>query len=305
MRKINRMMMATVSILLSLVLVTSSVVSGTLAKYVTRGEAESSAARVAKWGVEVSASLDDDFLRYLDEETTVDITTVGDGTLLINVPQFTMHPGDVFSDAIHFEISGTPEVAVKLNIEMVFSTNVDAYFVPVGVGGLKAGEGLLGKNDTGLKIFPMGLTFCADDDVRYVIKPWSSEKERGLNNYIFSSEKTVMAEATREIAGMTDLTYTKIGTTAPHYTVHKEFAPNQSMSITYTDTDGNEVNINSFAVGFEWPLEYERTITTQGVTHKLTKEQINEMEMYICNNKDNYSTNKITLQYIVSITQID
>ena len=54
MKKSNKMLMMIVSILLTLVLITTSVLSGTLAKYTT-STSSSDRARVAKWGVVIEA----------------------------------------------------------------------------------------------------------------------------------------------------------------------------------------------------------------------------------------------------------
>lgn len=84
MRKINKIMMMTVAILLSLVLITSSVVSGTLAKYTT-SSSTSDSARVAKWGVTVEASYGEEFHDVVtnknetDEGKKVVITPNSDG----------------------------------------------------------------------------------------------------------------------------------------------------------------------------------------------------------------------------------
>ena len=72
MRKANKIMMMTVSILLCLVLITSSVMSSTLAKYVTTGTAQSSTARVAKWGVNVDIKVDETALSKVSSKATID-----------------------------------------------------------------------------------------------------------------------------------------------------------------------------------------------------------------------------------------
>ena len=65
----KNVMMRVASIMLVLVLMSSSVISGTFAKYVTQGKATDSA-RVAKWGVEFKSDVDGMFLKEYNYEPT-------------------------------------------------------------------------------------------------------------------------------------------------------------------------------------------------------------------------------------------
>lgn len=104
-------MMRIASVLLVVVLLTTSVISGTFAKYITSDDAQDSA-RVAKFGVVVTAagSLFDD--TYINApEVDVDAATVvaKDSTNVVA-------PGTKNEDGITFTLSGTPEVDVKLDV---------------------------------------------------------------------------------------------------------------------------------------------------------------------------------------------
>lgn len=103
--KKNRMMRIA-SCLLVLVLLTTCVISGTFAKYVTSDDARD-VAQVAKWGVNVEAKLDDLF------ETAYDNAT---GTVQAAGSYNILAPGTSDTQVAAFTISGTPEVAVNVNV---------------------------------------------------------------------------------------------------------------------------------------------------------------------------------------------
>lgn len=128
-------MMRLASVLLVAVLMTTSVISGTFAKYVTSDNAEDSA-RVAKFGVVVAAngSLFDD--TYYDNITAADDNKdkpSADVVAGISVDSRTnggdvVAPGTKSSDnGISFSVTGTPEVDVKLDV--VVTNNTEDVFL--------------------------------------------------------------------------------------------------------------------------------------------------------------------------------
>ena len=149
MRKINKIMMMTVAILLSLVLITSSVVSGTLAKYTTSSSASDSA-RVAKWGVTVEASE-----TLPDGAATVSQSADGIGIEITSLP---LAPGTEYPDAIHFKVDGDPEVAIRLKITVEASfenkaNNSASFVVPTEISGVPQ------KSEKDQAVIPFGFTF--------------------------------------------------------------------------------------------------------------------------------------------------
>ena len=125
MKKNNMMRVA--SALLVAVLLTSSVISGTFAKYVTSGNAGGSA-RVAKWGVTFTAQSDlfkktynTDDKNYnsmvLSVESSDDKNVVAPGTT-----------GTGYS----FTTNGTPEVSYKVNFEQTKGTTPETVFLKNG-----------------------------------------------------------------------------------------------------------------------------------------------------------------------------
>ena len=115
----KNMFMRLAMALVLLVLVTTSAVGGTYAKYVTGDDADSEA-RVAKWGVTVAAKMDDIFepgYNTADNPTaSADVSSVfADGTAQL------LAPGTKDEQAAALVLTGTPEVMV----EVVYTLDVE------------------------------------------------------------------------------------------------------------------------------------------------------------------------------------
>lgn len=126
MRK-NRMMRAASALSIA-VLLSTSMISGTFAKYVTVGSG-TAIARVAHWGVEIGGMESTLFMNQYgkDSQTPVDYTVASANTVVA--------PGTANATGVTFSLTGTPEVAVKVAFAV---TNSDAtgeptdVFLPVG-----------------------------------------------------------------------------------------------------------------------------------------------------------------------------
>lgn len=112
----KNVMMRLASFLLVAVLISTSAISGTYAKYVTKAESTDTA-RVAKWGVEVTSTSDMFNTTYATDDTTVtginnsvETAPTGDGKELVA-------PGTTKED-VAFTITGTPEVAVNVSVKI-------------------------------------------------------------------------------------------------------------------------------------------------------------------------------------------
>ena len=105
-------MMRVASVLLVAVLLSTCAISGTFAKYVTSAESEDSA-RVAKWGVTVTASTGATFAKVYNDEA---------GNAVVSAQDKVVAPGtnsDEVEGTVTFNISGQPEVATKIEIDIV------------------------------------------------------------------------------------------------------------------------------------------------------------------------------------------
>lgn len=109
--KKNRFM-KTAGCLLILCLLTTCVIGTTFAKYVTSGDAQDSA-RVAKWGVTLEMAADPEI--FSNEYTG---TTVGGSNVTVSSTSRVVAPGTSQHTAAIFTITGTPEVAVNVKIEL-------------------------------------------------------------------------------------------------------------------------------------------------------------------------------------------
>lgn len=107
-------MMRIASLLLVCVLLTTSVIGGTFAKYVTTNEAYDTA-RVAKWGVTIEATGDTAFAEKYDDEAKADGTKVVSSVLSTDTDegQSVLAPGTNGSLG-SITITGTPEVMVNV-----------------------------------------------------------------------------------------------------------------------------------------------------------------------------------------------
>lgn len=115
----KNVMMRVASALLVAVLMTTSVISGTFAKYITTDNAQDSA-RVAKWGVTVSAE------GSLFEKSYVNAPEADEdtATVVANETVDVVAPGtNNADDAFKFSITGQPEVDVKVDVVVTENTN--------------------------------------------------------------------------------------------------------------------------------------------------------------------------------------
>lgn len=119
MKSKNNWTMRAAVLMFALVLITSSFVGGTFAKYVTSG-AGGASARVAKFGVTIAADSHSMFKKtYATDDTT------NHGTITNSVDADTTEteknlvaPGTAEADMMHFSLKGTPEVAVNVKVEV-------------------------------------------------------------------------------------------------------------------------------------------------------------------------------------------
>ena len=127
----KNIMMRLASFLLIAVLLSTSVISGTFAKYVT-AESGSDSARVAKWGVEVTAEGTTFANAYETKDKTL-VAIVGDNSVNSNAK--VVAPGTSGSMTT-IKITGTPEVAVQVTYQVdnfdLTGWEVDgAYYCPL------------------------------------------------------------------------------------------------------------------------------------------------------------------------------
>lgn len=135
----KNVMMRVASIMLVLVLMSSSVISGTFAKYVTSDNGSDSA-RVARWGVTIDATVDmfADAYKHgemawadVDDDQTVTVRANTQGQNLVA-------PG-TYGTMADFDIAGVPEVDVQVTYTGVLT--LTGWFLDANLNGVQdAGE---------------------------------------------------------------------------------------------------------------------------------------------------------------------
>lgn len=116
----KNVMMRIASVLLVAVMLTTCVISGTFAKYVTSDEATDSA-RVAKWGVSVVASGDQLFNNEY-EDTTNGLTVKSEDDAKVVAPGTSNK--EFGATGLQFAIKGAPEVAVKITYNFAVTEDI-------------------------------------------------------------------------------------------------------------------------------------------------------------------------------------
>ena len=123
MKSKNNWTMRAAVLMFALVLITSSFVGGTFAKYVTEGSGGSTA-RVAKFGVKIAADSHTMFnTSYATDDAglkaTIDSSVKSDPSQALQASL--VAPGTFENDALTFSITGTPEVAVNVEFKVAGS----------------------------------------------------------------------------------------------------------------------------------------------------------------------------------------
>lgn len=175
--------MRTAALLMVLCLVTSSLVGGTFAKYVTSQNATDSA-RVAKWGVTVTANSD----LFGTQYTTTDTTLGLDNNVSVASNNKVIAPG-LQSNVATFKITGTPEVATKVSYKLN-SFDLNNWTIPNGDGGnVEYCPLVITINGTPYKIGDTGIDDVAalQAKVKAVIEAYSKVYDAGVD---LSSKET-------------------------------------------------------------------------------------------------------------------
>ena len=109
--------MKVAALLLALTLMTSCFVGGTFAKYTTTGGAANETARVAKWGVEITAEGGLFSKTYMDVNNG-NIAGIANLSVSSSDSMSVVAPGTKNEEGLTFTLTGTPEVKVDVDIEV-------------------------------------------------------------------------------------------------------------------------------------------------------------------------------------------
>ena len=234
MRKVNKILMAIVAILLTLVLISTSLVSGIFARFVVTKQA-STVVSLERFGVELKLTPNANL-----KSTEQKLSQAGD---TISV-QFTsdLLMGDTVYDALKVEVTGTPNVKVKFRFDCKVEFDKTKFTVD--------NSDIYGEAK-GKKYMPLGFT-VAFKDANSDGKIDGTEKEYVCNPYRtpaddYHIDEIITRNIAKKVCGITyDTNETPKDTSKGSYYFEKE--------ITNEITDAD--NIKCFYLGFNWVTQY-------------------------------------------------
>lgn len=251
MKKFTKRLTMIVAILLSLVLLSSSIVSTTLAKYVvTKGA--STTVGLNKFGLKVELAVDDGF-------STTETTKKGD-TVEVTITGIKLVPGNdeaKYKNMITASITETATVAANVTIEVSITADDNSDFNVLA-------DNFKGYTDC--RYLPIGVCVAGSD----VITPYTK----------YASTDDIGAKVQAAVAGQIK---TIVGTDSTNVSSAKLSADNKT--ITGTIGQNKKANVANIGIGFYWP--YTSNVTdsneigtwiaknepTFTVTYKITVEQ--------------------------------
>ena len=329
MRKANKIMMMTVSVLLCLVLFTSTALSGTLAKYSTSGESSTASARVAAWGVGIDIFVDETAINntlykdFVDENVKIIVDKSGTNAT-VEVSNLMMGPGDCLRDLLKIRFDGDAEVKLQVKVSQgilyggdyaktddapkadytIFHFGNNEYYVPIGF--TFAG---LDYNDNTKEYAPIINDKNNTTNYEYAVKPWCYGKKTGGTSVstlpgigMNKKEDAYMTYVAGKFEEAVKATAADGSTNVAKRDAYitKTFAPN--APIVFKTADGNS-EVDTLAFGVEWPFTWSST-ETDG--RKKTEAEYDELATQfgrnVAANQDAYY---IKLVYNISITQVN
>lgn len=232
-----------------LCLITTSVISGTYAKYVT-GDNGNDTARVAKWGVELSTSgtLFGTDYAATDAGETADSIVVNSTNVASAEDDNIVAPGTKNNKGFQVKLTGKPEVAYKVTAETTNGTNQDIY--------LKAGS-------YGIMIEAYGINADTDFDAKalYTLDAGTYTKAAGFTagkTYYALQDDCNFAEDYYPLAWTLtalDNSETSFGLTTGTYTKTSDIANAIVTALNNKPFDANEKVDVSYTITWEWSFE--------------------------------------------------
>lgn len=248
MKKFNKALMMTVATLLTLVLISSCIVSGTMAKYVV-SKNSTATATLKTFGTTLTVTAGSGLTKKevaaeKKGESIVYNLTAGDLEVV------KMNPGDSYINAARFTFGKTaPATAVKVTIKFDLDYDPNDFKIPAGtsVGGISS------NND--IFVMPLGFTFGFQPTTatgNYLLEPF----------YICeaTTAEAAKAEVEHKLADTMDKDIT---TPSSNNCVDNYF----TLSYTSTSTrlrvkyHGSNSYRYEFDLGFVWPETYTNTTT--------------------------------------------
>ena len=301
MKRANKILMVTVAILLSLVLLSTSLVSGIFARFVVQKSGQTTVG-LEKYGVKVNMTVDSN-LKTLVGENGYKEESAGD-SISATISNLTMYPGQSYPYAVKFEfVDGyKPTVDVQVNVSAHIVYTLDQFIVPGNVLSRICGK----ENMADDYFVPIGIWFRA---------PNANGKEADHNanspyrNAAPNNHTSGASETVAKIVGQkSDMKYS-----ASTKKASKTFAANSAIIFhpeAYNSTvgdNGNDganiktnISFNTFYLGFRWPDQY--TISKSSTREGYTAAQVDEICTWLMSQTDRDFS--YSVQFIVEIVQV-
>ena len=289
--KTSKKLMKAVAILLTLVLLTSSIVSTTLARYVVTKSGETDI-KFNKFGVELVMTYKSD---WATDGKTVTITPTQDGnSMSVTISGLRMIPGDDFPELVRFKfVEGkTPNVPVTVTITQTLSHNHNNFRIESkveegdpNVGNLKVdkfamplGFKFAAYNNSGTEVIPMG----------YVVDPWrlgAPSNDEQMNEALAGNLDAKFGDGVNYTSGQTKVT--------------ASFA--KGAALKFKANGSSTADINQLVFGVEWPETWTSTEYNSFLREGATALDYNAMETWLCS-QDGYDLD-VSITYTVKIEQ--
>ena len=305
MRKVNKILMSAVAILLCLVLITTSVVSGIFARFTIYKKSETSVS-FQSFGVNVTVSKNPD-QKYKDL-VVVETNKKGD-SITMAIDNIPLNCGSDYSDLIKIKFDGVPTVKVKVSLvfHLNFNNSSEGTYtpkIPAGVGSL----------DTIKYCMPLGFTFAANDGSgasvignTYVQDPWYCYSDGNPSNTLEQYIRNGVSAKIKVTKEMFTTIPNSQASTGNDYGFSATFDPNDKTTGPDVKTNGIHFHplnesvedttkiIKEFVFGFAWPLDWP----PEGVENT-TGYDYDALSLYLAQNADG---KPIKIWYTVKIEQ--
>ena len=278
----NKVLMIIVAVLLCLTLISTSMLSGVFAKYVTEDGHGFKAIRLKAFGI----SLTVDPSALANAGATVGDPVKTDEEISVLVENLQLVPGYILDDALHISVTGTPRVNAELKItcEIINPYENEENYFPQSTSGVA---------DT--YFMPLGFTYSTNPDpdislpapanLHYIAYPWHNRTANGADE----------ADATKTDDGIEEMIIRNLAASdAINATYARTSAyedANNNRFCTKSFTAGTKISgsIESFYIGFVWPKVCSKT----GLS-SLTAENVDLMSTWAAENVEDGITIKFT-----------
>lgn len=313
MKKSKKILMATVAILLCLVLLSSSIVSGIYAKFVITKSAELPV-KFKAFGVEVELIPSNALITAVGgQDAYNECAKVNGNSVSITIDDLAMRPGVDLTDAIRFKLTGTPNTRIKLVLDIDIDYDPEQFKVPYSYLG--------SYTDDYIYVMPIGFErklyyttnsaqSISNTSNSYYLAPWMSY---GSSAWLIDMEYSMFNDYYCGIYGICDPyqehedVFTMTGVWKQNDILTSDLAletvigANQKFGFpTYLNT-GKVVNDMRFSI--RWPFAAKDGVNGSGGNSNVqfTQEQIDKAEGYICREGNNPT---ISVSYTIRIEQV-